>query len=213
RAAASAVVTLAALTLAACTDDAPTPPPETVTVTATPDAPGSPVPTPSGTATPSASPLPEPEPEEDEAPFTADRSPDVGEATGDLVAVTDLRFGVHEGYDRIVLDVEGDGTPGWHVEYGDEPRGQASGEPVDVTGDAFLEIVVTPVLMPTEEGIPPYEGPERILPQGAGVVREVRWVSLFEARLQVVVGLASEEPFRAFLLEDPTRLVVDVQHP
>jgi len=158
-------------------------------------------------------PLPDVGPEDD-APFVANTLPDTSATSaGALLSPTNLRFGVHDGYDRLVLDLEGDGDPGWRAEYVDEPSGQASGEPVDLDGNAFLVINVQGMILPTEPGAVPYEGPDVIQPASGGVIREVVFGSLFEGTQEIFVGLASKEPFRVYLLHSPTRIVLDVQHP
>jgi len=45
--------------------------------------------------------------------FPANTQPDAGEASEDsFVTVTKIRIGVHDGFDRVVFEVEGTGTPG-----------------------------------------------------------------------------------------------------
>lgn len=207
--------------LAACSDDTPDTP-ATVTVTVDPDgdddgadaddATDSPT-TPPATTDADEGPLPDEGPDDD-APFVANTEPDTGAASaGALLSPTDLRFGVHDGYDRLVLDLSGDGEPGWLAEYVDTPTGQASGEVVDLEGDASLVITIQGMLLPTEPGAEPYTGPQTIAPSGDGVIREVVFGALFEGTQEIFVGVASKEPFRVYLLANPTRLVLDVQHP
>lgn len=158
-------------------------------------------------------PLPDAGPEDD-APFVANTDPDTSPlAPGTLMSPTDLRFGVHDGYDRLVLDLSGNGEPGWLAEYVAEPTSATSGLPVDVEGNAVIALSVQGMIYPTEEGAEPYEGPSRIVPTSTGAIRGVVVDSLFEGTLQIFVGVDSELPFRVYLLTNPTRLVVDVQHP
>jgi hypothetical protein len=218
-----ALLTVAALVtpLSACSDDTPDSP-ATVTVTVDPDGDSGDADTDDGTDAPSTpastpaadeGPLPDEGPDDD-APFVANTEPDTGAASaGALLSPTNLRFGVHDGFDRLVLDLSGDGEPGWLAEYVDTPTGQASGEVVDLEGDASLVITIQGMLLPTEPGAEPYTGPQTISPSGDGVIREVVYGSMFEGTQQIFVGVASKEPFRVYLLADPTRLVLDVQHP
>jgi hypothetical protein len=174
----------------------------------TPSAPTGPV------ASPDPSPLPDPEPPEEESPFPADRSVDTAETSGTpSLSPTDLRFGVHEGYDRIVLDLAGEGLPGWRAEYVEDPTQMAAGEPVYLPGEAYLLVLVEGVVYPTEPGAEPFTGPRSILPRSAGVVEEVRYGAMFEGLLEIWVGLSSDQPFRVFRLEEPTRVVIDIHHP
>ncbi|WNB84571.1 hypothetical protein [Cellulomonas sp. ATA003] len=154
------------------------------------------------------------DPGEEEAPFTADRLPDTAQVTdGARLSPVDLRFAVHEGFDRVVLDLEGQGLPGWRGEYVDNPTQQAAGEPVYLLGDDYLLILVRGVRYPTEPGAQPFAGPRTITPTAAGVVRDVRYGAMVEGQLEIWVGLSSDQPFRVFRLEDPTRVVIDMQHP
>ena len=201
-----------ALAMTACTG-APEPTP-TVTVIQT-VAPDDDPETPQPTATPDADtgPLPDAGPE-NQAPFVANTLPDTSApSSGALLSPIDLRFGVHEGFDRLVLDLRGNGQPGWRAEYVEDPTQQAAGEPVYLTGDAYLMILVQGMIYPTEPGAYPYEGPTRITPSASQAIKDVVYGSLFEGTQEIFVGVASKEPFRVFLLEDPTRIVLDVQHP
>jgi len=229
-------VPLAALAVAAllvplvgCTGDDTPDQPATVTVTAPPDAgdgdgegdgdggTAGPTagPTPTVTQSPAqATPLPDAGPDDD-APFVANTEPDTNAGTsGALLTPLDLRFGRHDGYDRLVLDLDGSGEPAWRMEYVDEPRGQGSGEIVDLDGGAYLVLDVQNIMLPgEEEGQPEYLGPAAIIPPSGGVIREVQWGGIFEGTLQVFVGVTEEVPFRVFMLDDPARLVIDIQHP
>ena len=203
--------------LAGCTRDATPEPTTTVTVTVPQDGDGDSTaePTPTVTEAPTeATPLPDAGPDDD-APFVANTEPDTNAATaGALLTPLDLRFGRHDGYDRLVLDLDGSGEPAWRMEYVDEPRGQGSGEIVDLEGGAYLVMSLQNTMLPGEEaGQPEYLGPAAILPPAGGVIREVQWGGIFEGTLEIFIGVAEEVPFRAFLLEDPDRIVMDIQHP
>lgn len=186
----------------------------TATATTEPTATPTPTPSPEPSTPTSEAPLPDDGPPADAAPFVADRELDTATASADAhLSPVDLRFGVHDDFDRIVLDLAGEGAPGWRGEYVEDPTQHAAGEPVYLLGDDYLLIIVNGVVYPTEEGAKPFEGPRRITPQTGGVVKEVRYGAEFEGQVEIWVGLTSDEPFRVFRLEDPTRVVIDVQHP
>lgn len=147
-----------------------------------------------------------------EAPFPADRRPDTAQASGSRLQVADLRFGRHQSYERVVVELDGNGKPGWRAEYVSDPRQAASGRPVDVRGNATLEVTVEGVTYP-EPGADPYRGPSTLTPEGTAAVAEVRHGPLFEGRQQIFVGTTSELPFRVFRLEGPPRVVIDVVKP
>lgn len=214
----AAAAVASVLATAGCTKDDPAPTTPTTTV-ASPSAPASP--SESATPEPTASVTPQPsvEPAQDEAPadsapFVADLNPDTADpSAGALLSPVNIRFGAHDGYDRLVLDLVGTGTPGWLSEYVDDPTFEGSGGPVELAGDAYLVTHVRGLTYPTEPGASPYVGSTRFSPASAGVIEEVVVGAVFEGQADIYVGLSSAQPFRVFLLEDPTRVVIDVQHP
>jgi hypothetical protein len=128
----------------------------------------------------------------------------------DLV-LTDVRIGDHEGYDRVVLEFSGTGTPGWTVGYVDEPVLDGSGETVRLDGDAFLDVYASGSTYPGP-GDDSYDGPRQFQPANGGAVDDVYVAGTFEGSTQVLVGLDGEAvPFRVFALTGPPRLVVDVE--
>jgi hypothetical protein len=159
------------------------------------------------TAAPTATDVPA-DPDED---FLAADEVSTGEQAGnpDLL-VTGVRLGAHETYDRVVLDLEGTGTPGWRVRYEDNPALDGSGAPVDLAGSHTLVVTVTGTRYP-EPGENAYD-PGQLLVRAGGltVVTEVLRGAPFEGQLDVFIGTREEAPFRVFTLEDPERLVIDV---
>jgi hypothetical protein len=219
-----AVAAVSAMFTAGCTGGDPKPS-ATATQATTPTA-ASPSATPMPTATTQAEPSSAasatpsekaPPPANDPAdapPFPADTLPDTSAASaGAFLSPVNLRFGVHDGYDRVVLDLEGTGKPGWLSQYVDVPRAEGSGSVVTLAGTAYLQTTVKGVTYPTEVGAKPYIGLQRFSPASAGVVKEVVYGSVFEGQAEVYIGLASKQPFRVFLLENPTRIVIDIYQP
>lgn len=114
---------------------------------------------------------------------------------GAALTVTAIEVQRSEAHDRIVFEMEGSGFPGWQVQYGDpgEVEGWDAGSVIQVDlagvesgsasaqgGDDVVQVL----------GVAPQDGGE-----GAGYV----------------IGLqGAEKPFRAFLLTEPNRLVIDV---
>jgi hypothetical protein len=171
---------------------------------------------PSPSATTGASPAPDgaesQEPSErSEQAFGADRAQDTAPAEGNGLSVVDVRTGRHEGYDRVVFELAGEGTPGWSVEYDDAPAEQGSGEPVELAGEAALSVLITGVGYPFDTGVEQYGGPRELTP-GLPVVREVQLKGVFEGQYDAFVGVAQDRPFRVFRLADPQRVVLDVAH-
>ena len=132
---------------------------------------------------------------------------------GDLLpqAVTDVRVASHDGFDRVVLELESDGgTPGWFIEY-DHPTAQGSGNPVEVDGDASLTVLIHPVTLPPDlpSNVQTWEGDSLDGPEG-GLVQQVVGGSVYEGYHQFFVGLDQRRPFAVERLVDPPRIVIDL---
>lgn len=148
-------------------------------------------------------------------PLTDERSLDARteEGTGGMLTVTDVRIGAHEGFDRIVLEIAGEGTAGWHIDYVAEPTTQGQGAPVDITGEAFLRIIVRGVALPPDAPEhDPWDGERLEGPPGSSVTELVD-DSIYEGQHVFHVGLPEESPFGVVRLVDPQRLVIEIEHP
>lgn len=156
---------------------------------------------------------PEPVGPADTAPVEAGGFPDGG---GEIALLTDVRVGGHSGFDRIVLELEGEDAPSYRVSYVDGPvREDGSGNAVAVDGSAYLELRLSPasgVDLSGGDAEPTYTGPRRVAAAATAAVAEVVRVGDFEAQLAWVAGIDRRRPFAVALLDDPTRLVVDVLH-
>jgi hypothetical protein len=147
----------------------------------------------------------------DGPPFPDDTASQSAESTGewDLVLV-DVRAGKHEGFDRVVLEFSGSGSPGWAVGYVDEAVVDGSGDVVALGGDSVLDVYASGTTYPASEA-DGYPGPRQFQPDNGGDLEDVYVVGTFEGSTQVLVGMEGEpEPFRVFALTNPPRLVVDV---
>ncbi|MGY1633069.1 hypothetical protein ACI784_15315 [Geodermatophilus sp. SYSU D01186] len=145
------------------------------------------------------------------AAFVADTRPDTAEASADSrVTVTEIRTGRQEGFDRVVLEVGGTGTPGWDVRYVDQPASQGRGDALQVAGEAVLQVTLTGVGYPYDTGIEEWAGPDPLPGNGTRTVTEVVWDATFEGTSVAFVGTRAEVPFRVYALEQPTRVVVEV---
>jgi hypothetical protein len=147
-------------------------------------------------------------------PFPADPEPDTAEASpGAQVTVSDVRIGRHDGFDRVVLEVGGEGQPGWDVRYVDQASSQGSGAAVEVDGEAVLQVTVTGVGYPYATGVEEVPAGERVTAAGTGAVTELVFDATFEGTSVAFVGTTGRTPFRVYLLEAPTRVVLEVAHP
>ncbi|WP_369130337.1 AMIN-like domain-containing (lipo)protein [Modestobacter roseus] len=137
---------------------------------------------------------------------TAAASGDPAGAEG--LTVTSVRVGEHEEFQRVVFELAGTGTPGWLVEYVDAPSSQGSGAPVDVPGEAYLQVVLTGTSYPYETGAEELgRGP---VATGTGPVEGIVYDATFEGQSVAWIGTTGQVPFQVSALSDPSRLVVDV---
>ena len=142
-------------------------------------------------------------------PSLEDRQ-DIPDDYGDL-SPTDVRIGTHAGFDRVVFEFEGTGKPGWFSGYTDSPAQPGSGFPVEFAGGTALSVAI--------EGTPAPIDPAKQAKwidldarfPGAGVVTEVKVAGAFEAQSVFVIGLDKQRPYSITRLENPTRVVVDIQ--
>lgn len=133
---------------------------------------------------------------------------------GTTALLVGIRVARHDGFERIVFEFEGDDPPGYRVGYLDPPvREDFSGNPVELAGDAFLEIRVVPGAgfdPMSDDARQTYTGPLQFSPDGTELIEELVRIGDFEAHLTWVAGLSGRVPFAVEMLEDPIRLVVDV---
>ena len=140
---------------------------------------------------------------------TADPSPKTQRPSAPAqLAVAGVRVGAHEGFDRVVVDLEGKGTPGWFVDYTSTPIQETVGHPLEVAGNAFLNINIDGTVYPFELGHD-NDVPVQMAGDTGNVIDAVS-AGTYEGRSQVVVGLRSELPYSVQVLHDPTRVVVDI---
>jgi hypothetical protein len=141
---------------------------------------------------------------------TIESASTVREAVGLLTAV---RTGRHEEFERIVLELSdaGIGVPGYHVSYVDRPLIQCgSGEQIHPVGDAWLEIRMEPLHAHTPEGQPTVSH-RPVRTSGLENLAALYMTCDFEAVTTLVAAVRSPREFRAFHLETPRRIVLDVR--
>lgn len=131
-----------------------------------------------------------------------------------------VRSGRHDCYDRVVFDVNGADTVGYHVRYVDSVHADGSGEPVPVAGDAALEVIVhAPDFASASSGHQPWRDPwkvgETLLdPRGWRALDAVKFAGSFEGQTTFAVGVEARAPFRVHTLPDDavTHVVLDIAH-
>lgn len=211
------LVLLVGLLLAACTSASPSQPVSQTPASAASVA-ASPSPTlpsdagPSETpASTSASVAPGGEPTDNLNPFACGE-PVTGIGNAARAQITDVRVGIHEGYDRVVFAFA-DGIPPFEVAPATPPFTQdASGLPINVSGTSFLRIRLDGGTKISPEGGLTYSGSTDFQPTYPALVQLVEGGD-FEAVSTWYVGLASADAcFRVFTLADTPRIVIDLRH-
>jgi hypothetical protein len=177
--------------------------------------PGAPVPTATATAPPiDGTVFPENPGSTDAFPLKSNPDPSVS-----TYILTDVRVGAHPesgGWDRIVFEFEDvQGFPGAHpggiIEYMREVSECGSGEAVDVGGEAILRVRFDATQAHNEAGQLTIDALQVDGP-GNSIVEALRFCD-FEGVVEWAVGTSGEENFKVALLEDPSRVVIDVKWP
>ena len=203
------VITVAALTLAACNNSdnttsklantASTAQSPSSTAPPAPEQPTSPIPSTPATTTPSN------DAEDNTSPTTNQNTEE-----GKLVPIG-MIVGNYDDYDQVTINFAGTNTPEWTAEYTDSPAQQGSGRPIKYDGDHALNLYIKNVAMPFEVG---RDDPNLSPVPGIGpAVSEVRSGGTFEGQAQFVIGLKdSKHPYKVHTEQNPTRLIIDIQH-
>ncbi len=149
---------------------------------------------------------------------TPTTTPDIAVPTGTLpvsiaasegaqLSVTRVRLGEHPGFDRVVFDLGGMGTPGAMVSFTDDPRLDGSGERLAMVGRTVIQVVITGVGYPGDTGVSAFTG--RV--DGVGGIAGVYVGGPFEGQVLAYIGVDAENPgVRVSILASPTRLVIDI---
>jgi hypothetical protein len=126
------------------------------------------------------------------------------------VTLRDVRVGVNQGFDRVVLEFLGSGVPGYRVEYVDRPVHHCgSGDPVPIAGDAWLAITLRGTQAHTDEGRATVGQRERRLDMP--IIEELEFICDFEGVVEIVLGVSRPNRYRITELQNPTRLIIDIQ--
>lgn len=126
------------------------------------------------------------------------------------MSITGIRAAEHETFTRVVFDIAGNGQPGWWIDWAADPIQQASGLPVEMAGDSFLNVNIQGTGYPDQVVVPGIDSGSY---PGAGIVEDINFTSIFEARSQVLIGVSGQpRNYSVSLLQEPTRLVVDIVH-
>lgn len=136
--------------------------------------------------------------------------PDFGDAKG--VYPVDVRTGQHDGFERIVIDHAGTGIPSFMAHYTADPSQPGSGQPVDTGDAAYLEVIVSGTASIDDLDV------DKMLDNGAVItdldtaaVGTVVSYAPWEATSSYFIGLDEERPYAVKILDDPVRVIIDVE--
>jgi hypothetical protein len=146
--------------------------------------------------------------------------PQSGGEDGVFMNLADVRVGAHNGYDRIVFEFTepkpnpagNGGIPHYEVRSAKPPFTQdPSDMPLDVYGDAFVQLVVQGATGYDFDGNPTYGG-SRVITPGFGTLAQAAQSGDFEATLSWIMGLSRPTCWQVQELHNPDRLVIDFHH-
>jgi hypothetical protein len=135
-----------------------------------------------------------------------------GPASIGIAHTANVRVGTHAGYDRIVFEYIEGGTPAYRIGPARAPYTKdPSGLPLTVAGSNVLEIVLNGATKVADDGSPTYGGATNFEP---GYLQLAQLVERgdFEAVNTWYLGLEGGDCLRAFVLSNPSRIVIDIQH-
>jgi hypothetical protein len=132
----------------------------------------------------------------------------------------DIRVGIHDCYERIVIELQPGFAPtpavipGHWIRFADGPLtlGQTDDQFIELDGDADLLITVNAWMQTFDENAQPvgYSGPRDFHPANTEVIEQLYLLDNSEGVHTWAVGLDDARPFRVLTLSNPTRIVVDI---
>lgn len=122
------------------------------------------------------------------------------------LALTGIRAATHEGFTRVVLEFSGEGTPGvWRAAWTDEAVEQGRGLPIQVEGEAVLDLIIDGTPMTATEN--PYPSGTHTRAADLDIVSD----GTFEDNTHVVIGAPAARDFQIGFLSNPVRMVIDIR--
>lgn len=162
---------------------------------------------------PAESPAPAPPPPSPGSQFGGHAGPQAqGQGDGTFLSVTNVRVGQHDGYTRVVIDMDGQGNqPGFDARYVDAAYEAGSGNQLAVAGDRILQVNISGWGYPFDTGAEEYSGPRTISGPASGSVAQVQLGAFYEGVAQIFLGVrGGDKPYTVNVLQSPTRVVIDV---
>lgn len=124
--------------------------------------------------------------------------------------LTNIRTGKHDGYERVVLDLNGLPSNSMSRE-ATEVSNCASGNPVPMAGNEIVETMFFGAASYDENFDPTYTGPRNFVPQGLTNVKGIAFTCDFEATMGIAVSYDNPNSWhKVFTLTNPDRVVIDI---
>ena len=125
------------------------------------------------------------------------------------LVLTAIRASSHEVFTRVVLEFDGEGSPGVRLaQWSDQALEQGRGLPIEVAGAAVLELILdgTPMTATSSKGS--YPAGEHTRAGNLDIVSD----GTFEDNTHVVIGAPAERQFQIGFLSNPSRVVIDIRN-
>jgi hypothetical protein len=124
--------------------------------------------------------------------------------------VVDLRYGHHQRFDRVVIEIRGQ-IPGGRTFYARRFSYDGTGDPVPIGGRSGLGVVLFPAQAHNDNGDDVYTGPQIARPH-LQTLKALAFTGDFEGYVSFAFALTHRAPYRIFTLTAPHRIVIDFRH-
>lgn len=200
------VILVAGLLLAGCADDTSTPEASEQDTYASDEAAEGQTPTDQASAENSQDPV---------GKFSTElQQSDQWPAAGDTHGIypVDVRSAMHNGFERVVIEHAGTGSPSYVAQYTDEPVQPGSGKPIDIADDTYLEIILSGSAASDDiDDSQMLENGTEITQLTTQATGTVMSFAPWESTSTYYIGLDQQRPYAVTVLQDPVRIVVDIQ--
>lgn len=148
------------------------------------------------------------------SPFVCtDQLESASEGHGDFGTVVKTRAAGHPGFDRYVIEFGNNLMAHWLIQR--TPTATFSIDPSDqkltLPGTAGILATVRASMFPAMGEDPVFQGSPRFVPNGTAAITETANVGDFEGISSWALGLKKTSCYRVLELQNPARLVIDVQ--
>jgi hypothetical protein len=127
----------------------------------------------------------------------------------------DIRTGAQTCSERVVIELQTSeiptsaGFPGYFVRYATGPITESPSDlPVTIEGSEVLLVSLGSWMTFEDTG---YTGPSQVFPSNVSHIKELRLIENFEGMTTWAIGLDAKRSFEVNVLNDPSRLVIEIQ--